>query len=360
MEREGCDLNEQQKTWIVRLTIILIASLCIFMFIQLKTVWFPFFLMFKAIFIPFLIAVFISYFLHPIVEKLHKSGLPRPISILIIYLLFLGGIGFCIYKGLPVFINQVKDLSENIPEVTASYHKWIDEIHDQTIDLPAELHQRIETFILNIEEEITNFLERMLMSFRYLFDYLLILAVIPFLVFYMLKDYDQMKKAMWYLTPKKWRQEGKQFLHDVDKSLGSYIRGQLLVCFIIALLASSALWVFQIKYPLILGLIIGATNVIPYFGPIIGAIPAVMIAATISVQKVFIVIGIVFLLQFIEGNILGPLIVGKSLHMHPIVIIFTLLAGGEIGGVLGLILAVPTVAILKVTLLHVIHFVRLR
>jgi len=353
-------LNEQQKAWIVRLTIILLASLIVFMFIQLKAIWYPFYLMFKAIIIPFFIAVFISYLLHPIIEKLHKSGLPRPISILIIYLLFLGGIGLSVYKGLPIFINQVKDLTENIPGVTASYQKWIDEIHDQTTDLPVELHHRIENFIFNIENEITNFLERMLTSFRYVFDYLLIFAVIPFLVFYMLKDYDQMKKAIWYLTPKKWRHEGKKFLRDIDESLGNYIRGQLFVCLIIALLASASLWIFQIKYPLILGLIIGATNVIPYFGPIIGAIPAVIISATISIQKVFIVIGIVFLLQFIEGNILSPLIVGKSLHMHPIAIIFALLAGGEIGGVIGLILAVPTLAILKVTLLHVVQFMRMR
>ncbi|MDQ0161244.1 AI-2E family transporter [Aeribacillus alveayuensis] len=351
-------MNERQKQWLYRLLMVLIFSLCLFMFLQIKTLWLPFYVMLKAILIPFLIAVFITYLLHPVVEKLHDSGLPRSLSILIIYLLFFGGIGLAFYKGIPIFLKQAKDLSENIPMVTASYQSWIDGIHDQTTKLPDDVHKRIEKLIHNAEKEIGNLLESLLTSFRVFFDYIVIFAVIPFLVFYMLKDIEELKKAIWYITPKKWRQEGKKFLHDVNESLGNYIRGQLFVCLLIALFATFALWVFHIKYPLILGLIIGVTNVIPYFGPIIGAIPAVLIAATISIQKVIIVMIIVFILQFLEGNILSPLIVGKSLHMHPIVIILALLAGGEMAGVLGLILAVPIVVILKVTLLHIAHFSR--
>lgn len=115
------------------------------------------------------------------------------------------------------------------------------------------------------------------------------------------------------------------------------------------------------KYPLLLGFIIGVTNVIPYFGPIIGAIPAVIIAATLSGKMVIISLVIIFILQFLEGNILSPFIVGKSLHMHPLFIMFSLLAGGEIGGILGLILAVPILSISKVAILHAKdHFVRYR
>ncbi len=314
--------------------------------------------MLKAIMIPFLIAVFITYLLHPIVEKLHASNLPRPISILIIYILFFGSVGYGFYKGIPTLIQQVKDLSENVPTVTASYQNWMDEIHDQTTNLPIDVHQRIEKLMQNAEEQVGNTLERLLTSFRALFDYVLILAVIPFLVFYMLKDYDEMKKAIWYLTPKKWRKEGKIFLQKIDESLGNYIRGQLLVCLTIAFLATLFFWFFDIKYPLILGIVVGATNVIPYFGPVIGAIPAAIIAATMSMNKVIVVVIIVFVLQFIEGNVLSPLIVGKSLHMHPVVIIFALLAGGEIGGIIGLIVAVPIVSILKVTILHIVMHLR--
>ena len=111
------------------------------------------------------------------------------------------------------------------------------------------------------------------------------------------------------------------------------------------------------KYPLLLGALIGITNIIPYFGPIFGAIPAALIAASISVKMIIIVVVIVLVLQFLEGNILSPLIIGKSLHMHPIFIMFALLVGGEVGGVIGLIIAVPILAVIKVSVIHArIHF----
>ena len=111
------------------------------------------------------------------------------------------------------------------------------------------------------------------------------------------------------------------------------------------------------KYPLVLGTIIGITNVIPYFGPIIGAIPAMIIAATMSGKMVMTVVIIVLVLQFLEGNVLSPLIVGKSLHMHPLFIMLALLAGGELGGITGMILSIPILAVLKVIILHArVHF----
>lgn len=114
-----------------------------------------------------------------------------------------------------------------------------------------------------------------------------------------------------------------------------------------------ALWLAGMPYPIILGIIIAITDIIPYFGPILGAVPVIFIAFTISVKMVLIVAGIMLVLQFIEGNILGPLIVGKSLHIHPALIIMAPLAGGEIGGVAGLILAVPVFSIMKVIIVHI-------
>ena len=108
-----------------------------------------------------------------------------------------------------------------------------------------------------------------------------VITIIPFIAFYMLKDFTFIKRAVWYMTPKKWREKGTHFLKMSMNRLGSYIRGQFLVCVIIGSLSSILFWIFHLKYPLLLGLIIGVTNVIPYFGPIIGAVPAVIIAATI-------------------------------------------------------------------------------
>ncbi|APH04287.1 AI-2E family transporter [Bacillus weihaiensis] len=351
-------MRDRHIKWLLRISITLLGLLTIYVFFKLYSIWEPFYLIAKAILIPFLIGAFITYLLHPVIEKLHSTGVPRTISILIIYFLFFGLIGYGIYRGIPVLVNQLRDLSENFPKLSMSYTNWVESIHDQTDRWPVGVNERIDTMFQKTEEWLALTIENVINSLKGIFDYILLLAIIPFLVFYMLKDFDQLKKAGWYLTPRKWRNEAIQFLKDIDHSLGNYIRGQLFVCFIIGLLAFVSLWFFGIKYPLILGLLIGITNIIPYFGPIIGAIPAVIIAATMSTKTVIIVIIIIMALQFIEGNILGPLVVGKSLHMHPIIIMLALLAGGEIAGILGLMLAVPIIVILRVMLVHAVSLRR--
>ena len=304
------------------------------------------------IILPFIIGAFITYLLHPIVEKLHEKGLHRGLAIILIYFIFFGGIGVALYKGIPAIIDQLKDLSESAPAFAEQYRGWIDQLQSQTRAWPDGLQTRINDGIGIFEKKMDSLLTIIVNILMNFLNSALILLIIPFIAFYMLKDFALIKRTMWYITPKKWRKKGSLFLKDVDESLGSYIRGQLLVCVIIGSISALLFWFFHLKYPLLLGLIVGATNVIPYFGPIIGAVPAVIIAATTSVKLVIITLVIVFGLQFLEGNILSPYIVGKSLHMHPLVIMVALTAGGEIGGILGLILAVPVLAVLKVGIIH--------
>ncbi len=305
-----------------------------------------------VILLPFVIGGFITYLLHPVVEKLNEKGLHRGLSIILIYFIFFGGIGFALYKGIPAIIGQIKDLSESAPAFAEQYRSWINQLQSHTREWPDGLQVRINEGIDAFEKKLDSLLTIIV---NILIDFLnsaFLLLLIPFIAFYMLKDFPLIKRAVWYLTPKKWRKKGTLFLKDVDESLGSYIRGQLLVCVIIGSISALLFWFFDLKYPLLLGLIVGATNVIPYFGPIIGAVPAVIIAATMSVKLVIITLVIVFGLQFLEGNILSPYIVGKSLHMHPLIIMLALTAGGEIGGILGMILAVPVLAVLKVSIIH--------
>lgn len=345
--------------WYYRLGFLLLLFIVIFVFFKLQQLWLPVLKIAITVFIPFIVAAFITYLLHPIVQKLHETGLHKGIAVFSIYILFFGGVGFALYKGIPAFIHQLMDLTENAPQFTNQYRGWIELIQQKTSTWPEGLKTRIDDGIIAGEGALDKLLTKSINVLLSILNYTIIIAIIPFISFYMLKDYDLMKRVAWYLTPRKWRQEGILFLRDVDKSLGSYIRGQLLVCVIIGAISALLFWVFGMKYPLLLGLIIGLTNVIPYFGPIFGAIPAVVIASTISVKMVIISIVIVFVLQFIEGNILSPLIVGKSLHMHPLIIMLALLVGGEAGGVLGLIIAVPILAVIKVSLIHArFHFIK--
>ncbi|GIN38601.1 MULTISPECIES: AI-2E family transporter [Heyndrickxia] len=338
------------------LAYILLVLIILYVFLLLKPFWMPLGKVLLSAFLPIFIAAFFTYLLHPLVEKLHRTGLHRGIAIIIIYVIFFGGIGYSIYLGIPILIEQIKDLSDHIPEFANHYRNWVENLHDSTSRWPDGMKEQIEGRIDKFEIWLSGFLSNAINSLMKLINFIFILAIIPFLSFYLLKDIDSVKRATWYFTPKKWRKAGTKFLKDVDESIGGYIRGQLLVCLLVGIISTIAFWIMGIKYPILLGIIVGITDIIPYFGPIIGAVPAGIIAATISVKYLVYVLIIIAVLQFIEGNILSPLIVGKSLHMHPLFIILALTMGGEIGGVIGLILAVPVLAIFKVAIIHVRNY----
>ncbi|MFB6468040.1 AI-2E family transporter [Cytobacillus sp. Hz8] len=338
--------------WYYRLGFLLLLFIVLFVFLKLQQIWFPIWKVILIVILPFAISAFITYLLHPLVENIHGRGIPRGIAVLFIYVIFFGGVGFVFYKGIPAFIAQLKDLSENAPYFASQYRDWIEVVQHQTAKWPNALQERVDQGISSVEASLGHLLTGVVNGLVVILNSIVIIAIIPFIAFYMLKDIELIKKACWYLTPRKWRKEGILFLRDVNKSLGGYIRGQILVCVVIGSLSSLFFWIIHMKYPLLLGLIIGITNVIPYFGPFIGAIPVIIIAATISMKLVIFSGIVILLLQFIEGNILSPLIMGKSLHMHPLMIMFALLAGGEVGGILGMILAVPILAISKVGILH--------
>jgi predicted PurR-regulated permease PerM len=344
--------NNAYIRWLYRLAISLLAVITFYILYLLHPVWQPVLKVIIIGFIPFLLGGFITYLLHPVVEKLFKAGIHRGIAILLIYILFFGGLGYGVYKGIPVIIHQLKDLAENAPLYTDQYERWLDYVQQQTSTWPDGIQQELESRIDRFEEWLNGIVALILSGVLKVMNSLLLFAIVPFISFYLLKDFPKVKNTATRLTPKRWRHSAGSFLRDLDDSLGGYIRGQLLVCLIIGTLAALSFWLFDMKYPLLLGIIVGITNVIPYFGPVIGAVPAAIVASTISTEMIVKVVVIVFVLQFLEGNVLSPLIVGKSLHMHPLFIMAALIIGGEVGGVLGLIVAVPLLAMVKVAIIH--------
>ncbi|MGD6804180.1 AI-2E family transporter [Rossellomorea aquimaris] len=344
--------NRLYVRWLYRLAITLLAVITLYVFYLLQPVWKPVLSVVVIALIPFLLGGFITYLLHPVVEKLFKAGIHRGVAILLIYILFFGGLGYAVYKGIPVIIHQLKDLAENAPLYTDQYQRWLEYIQNKTSTWPDGIQHELESRIERFEAWLNGIVALLLSGVLKVMNSLLLFAIVPFISFYLLKDFPKVKRAATSLTPQKWRNSAGKFLKDLDESLGGYIRGQLLVCFLIGALATLSFWLFGMKYPLLLGLIVGITNVIPYFGPIIGAVPAAIVASTISTDMILKVVVVVLVLQFLEGNVLSPLIVGKSLHMHPLFIMGALIVGGEIGGVLGLIVAVPLLAMLRVAVIH--------
>ncbi|MBS4217058.1 AI-2E family transporter [Bacillus sp. FJAT-49711] len=345
-------MNQHHLRVIYRLIIVLLIFIIIYCFLLLKPIWRPILTTVMIGLLPFFLSGLIAYLLHPLVEKLESLGMKRYLAILLIYLIFFGGTGFAIYLGIPMMIKQMKEFSEQLPIFIDQYREWIHQVETSTSNFPEGIQIQVDERINDVEQWFGKIIEKTTKALMNIVDFLLILLVVPFLSFYMLKDLDAIKKACWYMTPKKWRRNGVQFLDAVNESLGGYIRGQILVCAIIGVAATIAFGIIGVHYPVLLGIIIAITNVIPYFGPLIGAVPVILIALMSSVKLAIIAGVVVFILQFIEGNILSPYIAGKSLHMHPLFIIAALIVGGEAFGIIGMIMSVPILAVVKIAIIH--------
>lgn len=311
-----------------------------------------------AILAPFLIAILISYLLHPLIDRLQRHGIPRSVAILIIYILFFGIIAFAAIKGTPILIKEMHSFGKQAPELTKWYQDEINRFYYATADLPEAVHDHFDRVVASIERGMNRVIGNVVYGVQKLFRSIFTIMLIPFIVFYLLKDLAGIKAWLYRHTPEKWREPARRLAADVDDSLGSYIRGQLLVCTVLGGAAILGLWLLKVPYSGLLGIFVGITDIIPYFGPIIGAIPAVLLAITISTQKAIFVVILIAVLQFLEGNILSPLIVGKSVNIHPIFIMLALVIGGDMGGIIGMLLAVPAFVSFRVIFRHIWYYYR--
>jgi predicted PurR-regulated permease PerM len=171
----------------------------------------------------------------------------------------------------------------------------------------------------------------------------------------MLKDSDYFKKQFILLLPKTKRTKFILLLRDIDNVFGKYIRGQIIVGSFVGVFTTIALIIIKVKYAFVLGIFAGISNIIPYFGPFIGIVPTILLALLDSTSKAFYAAGAFVLIQQVESGFLTPRIIGKSVGIHPVYVIMSLIIGGKLLGVIGLILAVPVLAAIKLTLRHALR-----
>lgn len=336
---------------------LLISSL--YILLQLSSLFSYLYLVAKAVVTPILISLVIAYLLNPVVTLLSSRGVPRGVAVGVIYLVFILFTIVTLMNAIPAVINQSRDLTEHIPQLVHTYQLWLDEFNTHKYQLPVGLRlgieQALEKFQARTTKTTVNFLDGAGNVLQEFVD----LLIIPFIVFYMLKDMKMLQKGLLWFVPATRRKEVSKLLQAIDEALESYIGGQIIVCLVIGILAYIGYWVIDMPYAIILALVITITNIIPYIGPLIGAAPSVLVAVTISWKMTALVLVVNLIIQLVEGNVISPLIMGRRLHMHPLFLIIALLLGGEIGGLVGLIFAVPIAAILRVILQHtILHLVK--
>jgi predicted PurR-regulated permease PerM len=281
--------------------------------------------------------------------------MPRTVAVLLIYAVFCGALAVILMNMIPMFIKQLQELNEHAPELTIRAKSLVDDLNNNSM-LPESIRTGINTALYKMEKKLSESLFDFVNNIGAMVSVVFIMFIIPFLAFYILKDFEVFERTVITYVPKSHRQQAVRLLKDIDTALGSYIRGQFLVCCIIGILAYIGYWIIGMPYPLLLAAIVAITNVIPYLGPFFGAAPALLMAATVSVRMMIFVVVVNTACQILEGNVVSPQVVGRTLHMHPLSIILALLVGGELAGIAGMILAVPIFAALKVIVQHIFAY----
>lgn len=345
---------------------IIMLFLIIYLGTHIQFIFKPIVVFVETLFFPFLLAGVLYYLFRPIVNLLHKQKVPKTIAIIVIYLAVVGLLIALVLIIGPTLERQVNSLVDNFPYL-------INEMRSVIIQLQENdwfnRFQATETFSLDeLSKNMTHYINQAfdIISSNiagligFITNVVIVFIIIPFILFYMLKEGEKAPKQVLRLLPAKQTIEGKKILADMDEKLSSYIQGQILVSFIVGVLMYLGFLIIGIEYSLILAIVAMFTNVIPFVGPWIGTVPALIVAMIESPFMVAKVLAVIVIVQQFESNFISPQIMGKKLDVHPLTIILLLIVAGRFAGIIGMLLAVPTYAVLKVIVSHTYRLLKLR
>lgn len=306
----------------------------------------------RIILIPFVFAVLIAYLLNPLVVFLERKKFSRSWAIIITYIIVFGILGLILVYGVPVMLHELNKLVKAIPVLTSEVRHIISSLEAKFSDfeLPEAIRKAFNESINHTERVIVEILKSGTKKIVTVFSYIAGLLVSPLFAFYMLKDIEKIKSSFEFTLPRLYRNDVMALLRDFDEIISGFLRGHLLVSLIVGILTGTGMYIIGTDFAIVVGILAGIAEFIPYLGPFITAVPAITLSLLISKRTALYALIVVLIVQQLENAVISPKILGDSLGLHPLIIIFTLLAGGELFGFAGLLLAVPVAAALKVTL----------
>lgn len=312
-----------------------------------------FFIVILKILSPLFIGIIIAWLLNPIVSWLTKKGVNRTLSTVSVFIVFLSILVLLLYLVIPAFMNQIKDIITVVPELIDNADNWIQRFFDNLTNLYeydfASIEKEVYQVIKNFSETITVGLPDLLVSLAGTIISGGINILMGFiLAFYLLFDLSNVRKHFLTFVPKKFHHDAIEITDRLDDTLKSYVQGTLFVMFVLFVFQSTAFSVAGLKAPLVFGTFCAITNIIPYIGPYLGGIPAVLVGFTISPLVGLFTLIAVLCSQLLESYVLTPIIMSKTMKLHPVTIIIGLLIFGHFFGMLGMILSTPVISCVKV------------
>lgn len=313
-----------------------------------------FFYWVRTILTPFLFAIVIAYILYPLIVLFETKGLTRVGSILLVYTIFGVFSAVTLWTVIPKLVDELDTVIAELPNHIKHWEQVGHHVLGvfRGLKLPGSAQDALKLVMERLElaaESVVGKLTELLMTAVANFISLLIA---PVLAFYLLRDHQAMRARTLQYIPAQHRGEIQKIMGEVNKALNGFFRGQILVSLFVGVLIYLGLLFLRIPNALFIGFIAGIFDIIPYFGPVLGFIPAATFAFLRSPLTVVWVLLLFLAANQIENSIISPKIIGDRVGLHPLVVIFSLFVGGYLMGIVGMLLAVPVAATIRVVLDH--------
>ena len=330
------------------LLIVILLGIAIYLYTEISYIFTPINTIVSSIITPIIVAYVFYYMLNPLVNLFEKR-MSRFIASLLAIFVGVITILIVIIGVVPIIVEQTQNLITALPryiEVVKGYlETYSDNAYVQVVVEYVNNNLNVSKISEKLVSVATSIAQGVVSSISSTAS---VLVTMPFVLFFLLKDASHFNKFVISLLPKKLKQPVAETIGEIDGKVGSYIQGQMLVSLCIGVMLFIGYNIIGLHYAFSLATIAAFLSIVPYLGPVIAITPAMLVAASTSwimVLKMLVVWGIV---QFLEGNIISPNIMGRSMNMHPLTVIFVILIGVNIAGVVGAILGIPVYSILKV------------
>ena len=304
---------------------------------------------------PFILAAIVALVLNPAVNAAERRRVPRIAAVLALYGVIAAVLAAGILFLVPLIRQEFSSLVAQGPAIASYFQGLADKEHVVSVlGIPIDLRQAYNDSVHNLPGllagHLSSVVENVFMLVNWIFQTLLVLLV----AFFLVKDAHGIRRFFEELLPPGYRTDAHDVAADVYRMLGAYMRGQLAICALVGLVTGVAMWTVGVPYSLALGIVAGVTAFIPFIGPFLGALPAVAVAAFVSQSsaKVIVVLVIYFVISNVIYNFISPKVFGDAVHLSPMLIIIAFVVGGYLGGILGLFVAVPVAATLRILFLY--------
>ena len=330
------------------LLIVILLGIAIYLYTEISYIFTPINTIVSSIITPIIVAYVFYYMLNPLVNFFEKK-MSRFIGSLLAIFVGIITVLIVIVGVVPIIVEQTQNLITALPRYIEVVKGYLEEYSDNAYVQVVVEYVNNNLNVSKISEKLvsiaTSVAQGVVSSISSIAS---VLVTMPFVLFFLLKDASHFNKFVISLLPKKLEKPVAETIDEIDDKVGSYIQGQMLVSLCIGVMLFIGYNIIGLHYAFSLATIAAFLSIVPYLGPVIAITPAMLVAASTSwimVLKMLVVWGIV---QFLEGNIISPNIMGRSMNMHPLTVIFVILIGVNIAGVVGAILGIPAYSILKV------------